>query len=111
MIGLSSIADDGHISGAPSYSASKAGYSNYLKSLALHLRKRGIAVTNVRFGFVDTKMAQANIKPMIITVDRAVDVLMRSVRMRPMQVTYPKTAGAAMRVTRWLQNIRIWMAR
>ncbi len=53
FIGLSSIADDIYNSDAPSYSASKAGFSNYLISVGLKLRPLGIAVTNVRFGFVE----------------------------------------------------------
>lgn len=111
LIGLSSIADDGHIAEAPSYCASKAGYSSYLRSLAFYLSKRGVAVTNVRFGFVDTKMAKSKSKPMMITAERAAELLMRCVRRRPIQLTYPKTAGAAMRVLRWLQSLRIWTGR
>ncbi len=53
FIGLSSMADTLVNPGAPSYSASKAGFSNYLLGMALRLRSHGIAVTNVRFGFVD----------------------------------------------------------
>ena len=65
FIGLSSMADTLLNPGAPSYSASKAGFSNYLLGMALRLRPHGIAVTNVRFGFVDTKMAKAVRKPLI----------------------------------------------
>ena len=71
FIGLSSMADTLVNPGAPSYSVSKAGFSNYLLGMALRLRSHGIAVTNVRFGFVDTKMAKAVRKPLIMTVDRA----------------------------------------
>jgi len=111
LIGLSSIADDLHLAEAPSYSASKAGYSNYLRSLAFHLRKSGIAVTNIRFGFVDTKMAKGKSKPLIITPARAATVMMDCIRTRPMQLTYPKTAGLLVHVVRWLQNLRVWTAR
>ena len=53
FVGLSSLADTLLNPGAPSYSASKAGFSNYLLGMALRLRPHGIAVTNIRFGFVD----------------------------------------------------------
>ena len=56
FIGLSSVADEMLSAEAPSYHASKAGFSNYLESLALALRPSGVSITNVRFGFVDTKM-------------------------------------------------------
>ena len=108
LMGLSSIADDILMAEAPSYGASKAGYSTYLNSLALGHKKHGIAVTNVRFGFVDTKMAKGDLRPFMISVDRAAKVLMRCVHKRPMQMTYPKTMGAVVRVLRKLQSLRIW---
>jgi hypothetical protein len=46
---------------APSYHASKAGSSNYLGGLASALKTKGVHVTNVRFGFVDTKMAKGDV--------------------------------------------------
>ena len=111
LIGLSSLADDLHIADSPSYSATKAGYSNYLRSLALNLRKTKLAVTNVRFGFVDTKMAKSDVKPRMIPVTRAVDLLMGCVRTRPVQLSYPKSMGLLLRVLRWGQNLRLWTKR
>jgi NAD(P)-dependent dehydrogenase (short-subunit alcohol dehydrogenase family) len=71
FVGLSSIGD-GVSSDAPAYAASKAGVSSYLAGLALALRPMGVFVTNVRFGFVDTKMAKSPVKPWMISVDQAV---------------------------------------
>lgn len=109
LMGLSSIADDILMAEAPSYGASKAGYSTYLNSLAFRSKKRGVSVTNVRFGFVDTKMAKGAHRPFMISVDRAAKVLMRCVHKRPMQMTYPKTMGAVIGVLRRLQSLRIWL--
>jgi NAD(P)-dependent dehydrogenase (short-subunit alcohol dehydrogenase family) len=100
FIGLSSIADEGLIPEAPSYCASKAGLSSYLKSLALALRPRGVAVTNIRLGFVDTKMAKAKVRPMMISADRAASLILRCLERQPIQLTYPKTAGLFMRASR-----------
>ena len=47
-------------------------------------------MTTVRFGFVDTKMAKSTVTPMMISVDRAVDVVTRCVRRRPAVVSYPR---------------------
>ena len=58
FIGISSVADELLSSEAPSYHASKAGFSNYLESLALALKPTGVHVTNLRLGFVQTKMAK-----------------------------------------------------
>nr|BFE69144.1 hypothetical protein GCM10020092_024450 [Actinoplanes digitatis] len=90
FIGLSSLADTLITPVAPGYAASKAGLSSYLIALGAALRPRGVHVSTVRFGFVDTKMAKAPVRPMMITVDRAVDVLMRCVRTRAAVVSYPR---------------------
>ncbi|MBN1621753.1 MAG: SDR family NAD(P)-dependent oxidoreductase [Endomicrobiales bacterium] len=90
FIGLSSVADEMLSSEAPSYHASKAGFSNYLESLALHLKPKGVFVTNVRFGFVDTKMAKSNIKPFMMSVDQAVIHLLKCIEKKPARYTAPK---------------------
>lgn len=90
VIGLSSMADEMLSAEAPSYHAAKAGFSNYLEGLALALRGTGVAVTNVRFGFVDTKMAKGERRPMMMSVDRAVRHLMACIGKRPARYTAPR---------------------
>lgn len=111
LIGLSSLADCLHLHDAPSYSATKAGYSNYLRALALHCKDSGVAVTNVRFGFVDTKMAQSPVKPMLKTVDQAVDVLLRCIRRRPVQLSWPKRMAVLVWGMRKVQDLGMWFRR
>ncbi len=67
-------------------------------------------VSNVRFGFVDTKMAKSPVRPLMISVERAVDVLMRCIERRPAQLTVPKRMGVLMRVLRWVTSVRIWFS-
>lgn len=110
LVGLSSIADASLSPAAPSYAASKAGLSSYLAGLALAVRPRGVHVTNVRFGFVDTKMAKAPVRPMMMTVDRAVEVLMRCLRTRPAQVTYPRSMDVLVHLMRWATSFRLWFS-
>ncbi|GAA2374161.1 SDR family NAD(P)-dependent oxidoreductase [Dactylosporangium salmoneum] len=98
LVGLSSLADAAASPQAPAYAASKAGMTTYLRGLALALRPHGVHVTTVRFGFVDTKMAKAPVKPGLVTVERAVDVLMRALRTRPATVSYPRRISAAARL-------------
>lgn len=101
IIGLSSLADVLISADAPGYAASKAGLTSYLLGLSAALRPRGVAVTAVRFGFVDTKMAKGGgAKPMLVGVDRAVDVLMQAVRSRRPVVSYPRRMSVAARALR-----------
>jgi short-subunit dehydrogenase len=92
FIGISSLADELISAEAPSYHASKAGFSNYLESLALALKPKGVNVTNVRFGFVDTKMAKGDVKPFMMSVEKAVDHLERCMSTKPIRYTAPKSA-------------------
>jgi len=90
FIGVSSVADELLSSEAPSYHASKAGFSNYLGGLALALKPKGVYVTNVRFGFVDTKMAKGDVKPFMMNAEKAVDHLENCIRKKPVCYTAPK---------------------
>ncbi len=92
FIGISSVADELLSAEAPSYYASKAGFSSYLASLALALKPRGVHVTNVRFGFVDTKMAKGDVKPFMMSVEKAVDHLETCINRKPVRYTAPLIA-------------------
>ena len=76
FIGLSSVADELLSKEAPSYHASKAGFTNYLKGLALALKPKGVSVTNVRFGFVDTKVVKGNFRPFMMSVEKSIKHLL-----------------------------------
>lgn len=90
FIGLSSMADELISPEAPSYHASKAGFSNYLEGLALALKPKGIYVSNVRFGFVDTKMAKGDVKPFMMPVERATQHLLSCIEKKPARYTAPR---------------------
>lgn len=89
FIGLSSLADELTSAEAVSYCASKAGFSSYLRSLALALKPKGVAVTNIRFGFVDTKMAKSPYKPFMMSVEKAVDHVERCIAKKPARYSAP----------------------
>ncbi|WP_204001576.1 SDR family NAD(P)-dependent oxidoreductase [Micromonospora lutea] len=90
LIGISSLADRLVSGEAPGYAGSKAGLSSYLMGLSAALRRHGVHVTTVRFGFVDTKMAKGSSRPLMIPVERAVEILVRCVRNRPVLVSRPR---------------------
>jgi short-subunit dehydrogenase len=91
FIGLSSLADRILAPDSPSYSASKAGFSIYLESLALVTRPKGVYITNVCFGFVDTKMAKGNtnLRPLMISTKKAVNHLMKCMIEKPIRYSAP----------------------
>ncbi|MEU7871501.1 SDR family NAD(P)-dependent oxidoreductase [Dactylosporangium sp. NPDC049140] len=107
LIGLSSLADVVISPDAPGYAASKAGLTSYLLGLGQAVRRRGVAVTAVRFGFVDTKMAKSPVTPFKIGVDEAVTVLMRAVRRRPAVVSYPRRMSVAARALRGVSRLSL----
>lgn len=110
FVALSSIGD-GHISaGAPSYFASKAGLSSYLAGLTRAFRPHGVRVTNLRFGFVDTKLAKGKLRPFMITPERAADVIARCLRRRPARFTYPKRMAALVWFMNRISAVRAWFA-
>ncbi len=92
FIGISSLADELLSAEAPSYHASKAGFSSYLESLALAVKSTGVFVTNMRFGFVDTKMARGDVKPFMMSVEKAVDHLQTCMEKKPVRYTAPRIA-------------------
>jgi short-subunit dehydrogenase len=90
FIGLSSVADAMLSEEAPSYHASKAGFTNYLESLALSTRVQGVYVSNIRFGFVDTKMAKGDVRPFMMTVDQAVAHIFKCMDSKQVRMTRPR---------------------
>lgn len=109
FIGLSSIGD-GVSAEAPGYAASKAGLSSYLEGLALALRPRGVRVTNLRLGFVETKMAKSRVRPFMVTADRAVDIILRCFRQRPGRMTYPKRMAALAWLLSRFTSMKLWFS-
>jgi short-subunit dehydrogenase len=107
FIGISSVADVLLSEKAPGYHASKAGFSNYLESLAMALRPRGIFVTNVRFGFVDTKLAKGDVKPFMMGTDRAVHHLMKCIKTKPIQYTAPRVVIPLVRFRSWALKLKV----
>jgi short-subunit dehydrogenase len=111
FIGISSMADELPSAGAPSYNASKAGFSNYLGGLALALKPKGVHVTNVRFGFVDTKMAKGNAKPFMMSVEKAVDHLETCIRRKPVRYTAPLAAIPLMKLLKLMTKLGVTVSR
>jgi NAD(P)-dependent dehydrogenase (short-subunit alcohol dehydrogenase family) len=108
FIVLSSQADVIVSHEASSYTASKAAMSAYFEGLGLKLRASGVRITNVRFGFVDTKMARSGFQPFRISVDRAANLLVRLLEGRcPLRVTYPRRMAMIVTAVALVQRLRV----
>jgi NAD(P)-dependent dehydrogenase (short-subunit alcohol dehydrogenase family) len=105
---LSSQADALVVARAPSYSASKAGLSSYFEGLGLALRPHGVAVSNLRLGFVDSKTARAPVRPFMYTLDQAVDVVELVLAKRPLRLTRPLSTALMVRLLAWLGRWRVF---
>jgi short-subunit dehydrogenase len=107
FIVLSSQADELLSPQAPSYATSKAGLSSYFESLALALQDTGVAVTNIRFGFVDTKMANAELRPFLISSDKAAAIVLGALRTRPIRITFPLRMALLVWILRFISKWRV----
>src|SRR4051812_27571570 len=111
FIGLSSQADRLITGDSPSYSASKAGLSLYLEGLALACRPHGVAVTNVRFGFVDTAMSSSQpVRPFLITAERAALLVERCLARRPIRFTSPRRIMPLVWLLGLWPRLRVWLS-
>ena len=91
IVAVGSIAGYRGLPRAASYGAAKAALMNYIESLRIDLAPKGISVTLAAPGFVatkDTKKQRA--KPMAMPVDRAADILARSILSRKRYVAFPR---------------------
>lgn len=107
---LSSQADQLVLPDHPSYAASKAALSAYFEALGLETRKAGVRITNIRFGFVDTKMARAPVRPFLRSTDWAADVVVRALAGRAIRVSRPRRLVPLVSLLRWLTRWRVWLA-
>lgn len=108
FLGLSSQADGLTDGSAPSYAASKAGLSSYLEGLARACRPHGVAVTNVRFGFVDTAMSSGSLRPFMISADRAATLVERCLQRRPIRFTHPWRMAALLWLLQCGRRLMFW---
>lgn len=76
---------------AEAYGASKAALTWFANSLRLDWEPRGIAVTVVSPGFVDTPLTQKNDFPMpgMVTVEQAVKAIRRGVKKGQAHIAFP----------------------
>jgi NAD(P)-dependent dehydrogenase (short-subunit alcohol dehydrogenase family) len=78
IVGVSSVAQDRGRVGKPGYHASKAAMDTFLESLRNRLWRRGVQVTTIRPGFVETPMTAGLRLKGAIPADRAAALILKA---------------------------------
>jgi len=103
LVAISSLAAYKGLPGSSGYCASKAAVNTYCEGLRIELRPRGIAVTCICPGFVDTPMTANNARPMpfLMTADQAAERILAALSRRPAVYDFPKRMKFLIWLSRW----------
>lgn len=94
IVGVSSIAGDRGRVGAPVYNTSKAGLNTYLEALRNRLANRGVTVTTIKPGFVDTVLLENAPKTFwVISPEEAAVEIYKAIQRKKQTVYIPKRWG------------------
>ena len=113
LVAVSSMAAYKGLPGAAGYCASKAAVSVYCESLRIELWPRGVAVSCIYPGFIDTPMTQKNDHPMpfLMSTDAGAARILRALPRRPGVLNFPKRMKLLMWLAKWAPDrvIRNWV--
>jgi short-subunit dehydrogenase len=106
LVAVSSLAAYKGLPGESAYCASKAAVNTYMEGLRIQLRGRGIAVTTVCPGFVQTPMTAANEfhMPWLLDAAAAARRIIRAVKRRRAVCNFPWQMNLFMKTIRWLPD-------
>lgn len=91
IVGISSIAGDRGRVGSPVYNTSKAALNTYLEALRNRLARRGVTVTTIKPGFVDTpNLANASKTFWVISPEDAAAQIYLAIRRKRGTVYVPR---------------------
>lgn len=111
IVGIGSQAVLAPFPRAEGYGASKAAVSYFLAALRIDLSAKGIDVTEVQPGFVDTPLTQRNDFPMpfMVSAEEAAKRILSAVERRPMQYVFPKRLQWLLKLSRWMPGLWLKM--
>ena len=90
IVGISSVAGDRGRSAFPAYHTSKGALSIYLESLRNRLDKKGVTVTTIKPGFIDTALlANATKTFWVISAESAAKQIVQAIEKRQQVVYIP----------------------
>ncbi|MFH1810366.1 MAG: SDR family NAD(P)-dependent oxidoreductase [Pseudomonadota bacterium] len=107
IVGVSSIAGFRGLPSMGPYSASKAALSALLEALRMDLTPRGIVVSSVHPGFVDTPLVEGRKLPFLVPLDRAVVTILNGVERGKRRIEFPWPMVLVMQLVRLLPW-RLW---
>jgi short-subunit dehydrogenase len=91
IVGVSSIAGERGRVAAPAYNTSKAGLNTYLEALRNRLSLRGVTVTTIKPGFVETRLLENASKTFwVISPEEAAKQIHTAISRRQQTVFVPK---------------------
>jgi NAD(P)-dependent dehydrogenase (short-subunit alcohol dehydrogenase family) len=83
----------------------------YLEGLGLAGKRHGVAVTNVRLGFVDTAMSKGQpVRPGLISAERAASLVERCLERRPIRFTFPWRIAPLVWLIGVVPRLRVWLS-
>ncbi|MCA9624908.1 MAG: SDR family NAD(P)-dependent oxidoreductase, partial [Myxococcales bacterium] len=110
LVGISSLSSYGALPASAPYCAPKAGLSMALECLRLDVAPRGVAVTTVYAGFIDTAMVahRREAMPQLLSPEAAARRILDALPERPPRIDFPQplawAARAAARLPRALRD-------
>ena len=109
IVGIASLAAVGPVPFEGAYCASKAALASYLGCLRPTLRRRGVAVTTVFPGFVQTPLldgliavSRARLPPVVMDPETAAKRIISAIRRRARVACFPKPTSWLVHGSRWL---------
>lgn len=106
LAAISSLAAYTGLPGESGYCASKAAVNVYMDGLRSPLRRRGIYVTTICPGFIETPMTAVNTFPMpfLMKADRAAQLILNAIGRKKKVYNFPWQTTVLMKLTAWLPD-------
>lgn len=109
IVGISSVAGDRGRVGAPAYNTSKAALTTYLEALRNRLARRGVTVTTIKPGFVETDLLR-NVGAgkkffWLINPEQAAEGIWQAIKARKQMAYVPGQWGLLMLVIRHIPSV------
>jgi short-subunit dehydrogenase len=103
LAAVSSMAAYLGMPGESAYCASKAAVKLYMDGLRIQLRRRGVYVTTVCPGFIETPMTAANTfkMPWVLKADRAAAMIVRALGRKKKVYNFPWQMSLLMKLAAW----------
>jgi len=111
---ISSVAGYRGLPKSAAYAPTKAALINLAESLHPELAEKGITLSIVNPGFVDTPMTETNDFPMpfLMPVDEAAERLLRGLKRKDYEIVFPRRMALAMKALRLMPNaLFFWIVR